>query len=299
MGLGTEDRNEKGTTFLNPAGGYLWDKKATKEHLKYKIQEYEFGDKTQERVGAAHEDLLGVVTEVNFTEKDFGRVMTFCNITFNVGGENYTISIKHNSVNSQAFYPALLTMDLDKPLRVKPYDFIPKGQSSRRSGISLYQDGKKLSKYDFKVPKEIKPIFNFWKRSSQKIKDRLNEDLSDWFRGEIEEKVRPKLGAETKPKKEIQKPEVEEKIENEVTENKVVKITPLKMKMYLKEYISENYEDKELPTLSKEDLKVWYDLAIEMEELPFDTEEIDDSLEDSEVDQDDVQAQLDALAGGM
>jgi hypothetical protein len=60
------------------------------------------------------------------------------------------------------------------------------------------------------------------------------------------------------------------------------------MKKALKEYIAENYEGETLPKLSKEDLKVWYDLAQADEELPFS----DDSADVAEGDLDDQLASL-------
>ena len=60
-------------------------------------------------------------------------------------------------------------------------------------------------------------------------------------------------------------------------------VTPIKMKRFLREYIAENYgEDYALPNLSKEELKQWYALAQDGEELPFGENEEDNESEAEE-----------------
>lgn len=51
------------------------------------------------------------------------------------------------------------------------------------------------------------------------------------------------------------------------------KITVPKMRKTLREYVEDNYEGEEyqLPVLKGKELKIWYDLAVEGEDLPWDT----------------------------
>ena len=66
-------------------------------------------------------------------------------------------------------------------------------------------------------------------------------------------------------------------------------VTPLKMKKFLREYIAENYPDRTLPALSKDDLKEWYDLAQEGEELPFDEDEDEEEQPTPEEEKEEVE----------
>lgn len=306
MGLGKVKKSN--TAYLVVAGGFIWNKKANSDDPNYATQEWTNAKgETNERKGAQYGDVTGIVKNVYFkTHEQYGEALY---VELKDGDYSFTLNIKTNTANSQHMMKALLLADLNKPLFVKPYDFI--GDDKRRAqGISFKQDGQKIDLKEFDIVKEFgndwKTEKSFWSPSNKKKYTRWLEDLSDRFVAEIEEIVIPKLGnvKETTEDNVKDIEVVEEKVveeSNEVVEKKtgVEKITPLKMKMYLKEYILENYEDKELPTLTKEELKVWYGLALEMEELPFNQESLEEDLDDSEVDQDDVQAQLDALAGGM
>jgi hypothetical protein len=73
-------------------------------------------------------------------------------------------------------------------------------------------------------------------------------------------------------------------------------VSPIKMKKFLKDYIEDNYgEDFDLPNMKGAELKEWYDLAKEGEELPFSEDNKDDEREDDEMTEEDLQAQLAAL----
>ncbi len=79
-----------------------------------------------------------------------------------------------------------------------------------------------------------------------------------------------------KPEKKAKKEEVTAKKTSKKTKKEEEEISPVQMKKFLREYIEENYEDEELPKLSSEDLKAWYELAVNGEELPFESEEEED-----------------------
>lgn len=49
-------------------------------------------------------------------------------------------------------------------------------------------------------------------------------------------------------------------------------ITPLKMKAAIQKYSDENYEGRKIPKLSKLEVKDWYQLVVEGDELPFEEE---------------------------
>ena len=290
MGLGTVQRSN--ATYLSMAGGYVWNRKSEESDPNYATQPYERADGTQGvRQGARYSDLTGKVVKVEFkTHQEYGESI---NVTVDSDGELYIISISTNNRYSQDMMKALLVMDLNKEVFMKPYDFVDK-EKRRAQGISFRQNGEKLNLRNDDAPSQEREWF---KTTNKKLIKRFFEDLSDWFVAEVEEKVIPQLsdvqpqakqksGLGSSTEESSSEEEQAEIIADKKAEVSKPKVTPLKMKKALKAYIAENYGGETLPKLSKEDLKKWYDLAIAEEELPFD---------DAEVGEGDLDAQLGAL----
>lgn len=105
---------------------------------------------------------------------------------------------------------------------------------------------------------------------------------------EVKEKKEPKTAPETKKvKEEKPSPKTAEPVKPKATASGYPKLTDLKKE--LRSYIAENYEDKELPEeLTVADLRRWYDLMQEGEELPFD--EVEEPEGEEEEGQDEVAA---------
>lgn len=275
MGLGAR----KGSigTYLSIAGGFIWDRKKDDTDPNYDTQKFTRADGTKgERAGACYAELTGMITKVEFrTHQEYGESV---NVTFESKGEIYIVSVSTNNRFSQDIMKYLLKADLTKPTYMRPYDFIGR-EKKRVQGVEFRQDGEKVNLRNDDSPQESK---EFFKEATKKKIKRFFEDLSDWFVAECEEKVIPQLNAIEKQglgsKKEISADDkeviektVEESKATSIVEKKVEtpKVTPLKMKLALKVYIKENYPDKELPTLSREDLLKWYMLSTQTEELPF------------------------------
>ena len=193
---------------------------------------------------------------------------------------------------------ALLKADLSKDLFIKPYDFV--GEDKKRAmGISFRQDGTKLVLKIDNAPTKEKDWF---KTAAKKDIRRFFEDLTEWYQAEIEEKIIPLMDSKLPEVKEVKKglgaasseapakpaDEIKDETPEPVKETKP-KVTNLKMKRALKEYLSANYEGKELPQLSQEDLVLWYELSLKEEELPF------ESATDASVEDGDLDEQLNAL----
>ena len=297
---------EGGATFLVVAGGYIWDKKAPESHPDFATQDYEKADKsTGTRKGARYGDLTGKVVKVAFrTHAEYGESL---NVTFSAGGELYTVSISTNNRYSQDLMKALLVMDLEKTLFMKPYDFIG-SDKKRAQGISFKQDGEKL---DLKINDAPSEDAEFFKKADKKKIKRFFEDLNDWFIAEIEEKVIPFVkdtDSEDEEEQEEKVPTKASKPEKKAAEETISKpakkeeisVSPIAMKKALRAYIAENYEGRELPALDRENLEKWYALCQQEEELPFEEEEEKDNYEEEEegeLTQEELDAQLDALAG--
>lgn len=293
MGLGAV-KSSNGV-FLSIAGGFIWNRKEGKDNPNYAEQTFIRADKTEgRRAGAQYASLSGKVVGVQFrTHDDYGESI---NVTVDTkGGDRYIISISTNNRYSQDMMKALLKGDINKPFFIKPYDFVGKDKK-RAQGISFKQDGEKLN-LRVETPEQFIKEKEWFGSASKKQIKRFFEDLSDWFVSEVEVKVCSKLTAdlpelEKEPEGlgastgEVQKP-IAEKSEAEVVEK--VAVTPVKMRKAVKAYIAENYPEKELPKLSKEDLVTWFNLSEEGEELPFEAED------KGEMGDDELDAELDNL----
>lgn len=294
-GLGTVSEG-KGL-YLSIAGGFIWNRKADESDPNYATQKYERADKTEGvRAGARYADLTGSIVGVQFrTHDEYGESI---NVTVDAAGERYIISVSTNNRYSQDLMKALLKMDLEKEIYIKPYDFIGKDKK-RAHGISFRQDGEKLN-LRVETPSEFQKEKDFWSTAKKKDIKRFFEDLNDWFVAEVEEKVISQMADElpetTQPKAGLgaASSEAASQPADEVKEQPAPekpKVTPLKMKAALKEYIAENYEGKVLPKLDRPTLIKWYELCQAEEELPWE----EDSAAAAEVPQGDLNSQLDAL----
>ena len=297
-GLGTV--NENNGIYLSVAGGLMWHRKASKDDPKYGTQEYKTQDgKIEVRSGARYPDITGMVVSVAFQDSKFGENI---NTKVDINGTIYILSIKKTRKEARHIMQALLLSDLSKELFIKSYDFVDK-DGKKAYGLSFRQDGEKIK---LRVDGEPNKSQDWFKTASKRDIRRHYEDLAEWLEAEVEENVIPNLVSDDteKPKNKTntseneveettdtveEKQEPKEEVKKEVVEQK--KVTPLKMKKALKEYIAENYEGEELPKLSKEDLVVWYNLSLEDEELPWPIE----GVSDAEVSKSDIDEQLEAL----
>lgn len=284
-GLGAVQKTDG--TYLSIAGGYIWDRKMVdKEDPNYATQIFIRADKTEgKREGGQYGDFTGKLIGVEFKVHDeFGQSV---NVTVEAGDEKFIISVSTNNRYSQDFMKALLKMDLDKQFHMKPYDFVDK-DGKRAQGIVFRQDGEKIVLRNESKDMPSKDS-DWFKTATKKDKRRFFEDLTEWFVAEVEEKVCPhfknKPVAKQKPKAGLGSAieEISEKTE-EKEKDVPKKVTPLKMKQALKAYITENYEGKELPKLSREELEVWYNLSQIMEELPWPKAAPDAEVKKSDLD---------------
>lgn len=286
MGLGTVNKNNG--LYLTIAGGFIWNRKADKSDPNYAEQKWKDHEGNEKvRSGAQYADLTGKVVDVQFRVHDkYGE-----NINVTIEDEDkdrYILSISTNNRYSQDLMKMLLKVDLSKDVFIKPYDFI--GEDNKRAmGISFRQDGEKIA-----LRNDDAPQYEGEWTNKKKVK-RYFEDLTEWFVEEIEANIVPQFkdsstkqetydsGSHEEQPVKKEKKQIEEPVKKETP-----KVTPMKMKKFLKAYIEENYDDKELPKLSREELVEWYELAYNDEELPFD-EEVDQASEK------DISEQLDNL----
>lgn len=291
MGLGAVNNTK--SKYLSIAGGFIWDKKAEKTDPNYATQEYEKADKSKHlRAGARYQDLTGMIIGVTLrTHDEYGDSL---NVVVKDGEESYTISLGIDNRYCGDFMKALLVFDMEKPLFIKPYDFI--GTNKKRAmGISFRQDGEKLN---LRIDDSPMKDAEWFKTAEKREIKRFFEDVTDYFKDRIKAEILPLFEGQATDTEQKPTEAVAEtppaSTATEETKNTAEKIeilpTPLKMKAFLKTYIAENYAGKQLPKLDKAGVIQWYSLAIELESLPFPKEVVVE-----ETSQSDVDAQLEAL----
>lgn len=315
MGLGAV--TESGLTYLSLQGGLVWDKKADSTHPAYYEQAWE--DKegvTKWRKGARYAHITGTVVNVEFkTHAEFGENI---NVTIDDADDNrYVVAVGTNNRYSQDIMKALLIVDIEKPIMIKPYAF-PDSKNPKKTvqGCTIYQGGDKLKLEVEGAPTQPEAFF---KSGDQKKIRRFFEDLTDWYIAFIKESIipnfkplQPKEGkpVENKPKA-TPAPTTETEATTEAPAEtpteapaEVKTSTPkapstLAMKKALRAYSAEHYGGRELPAdLAGEELVSWYNKTLTEDELPFEDEEEETQAPDSSnVPRADIASQLDALKG--
>lgn len=285
-----------GGIYLSIAGGFIWNKKAEKTDPNYKEQKW-VDAKGEERVrsGAQYGALQAKITNVYFkTHDQYGEAMY---VVLQDGDETYTLNIKTNTNNSQCFSKALFLMDLNEEILISPFDFVDTKKNKRIQGISFKQNGTKIDLKEYQLPEEFQRENEWYGSATKKVLKRYFEDLSDYFVAEIEEIIIPQLNQNSEdsaeaPKAEAPKAEAPTKPKAKPAPKAEAtdRPSPLKMKKFLKAYIEENYDERELPKLSREELNKWYDLAVNTEELPFEV-----TTDEAAVSSSEIQDELDAL----
>lgn len=133
----------------------------------------------------------------------------------------------------------------------------------------------------------------------------MDQDFLQRF-DEIEAEVMrviPENKEEEEPAKEI--PDQGQGTAPEVQTKDVKKITVPKMRKFLKEYVDDNYgSEYQLPMLKGEELKKWYELAVEGEDLPWDSlvqsgSNLPDPPDDLPWKDDDLDKQVDDIKNGV
>lgn len=314
MGLGVI--TESGTIYLAIQGGMVWDKKADSNHAYYREQPFKTqsdpeGTMTGMRKGAAYSDITGTVVKVEFQDhQQYGESIA---VTLDDSDNNrYVVTASTNNRFGQDIEKALLSADLSLPIKIKPYAFPDKENKNKIvTGCQIFNDGQKL---DLKVEGMPQAKEGFFKTATQKQKQKFFLDLSEWFRGEIEETViptfKPLVKKEGKPAD--QKPAnnpapadtgtegQENEVSNEEEETptpeapEVKPPSPIQMKKDIQAYSNENYEGRKIPTLAGDELKSWYKAVIDEDELPW-NDDLEQGSDISNVPASDINSQLDAL----
>lgn len=99
-------------------------------------------------------ELTAKVKEMTIKKNEFGEQLE---ITMEEVGEFYVVTIPVESKYFDSFASKIGNVDLSKEIKIAPYSFSPKDGGSKKTGINIFQDGKKLDYFFSKENPKGKP----------------------------------------------------------------------------------------------------------------------------------------------
>lgn len=106
-----------------------------------------------------YESISGLITGVEFLDGDYGK-----NLILEVtdGEESHKVSLSTASAYGEDMMKKLPSLDISKPVELRPFSFIDETSGKNRKGMTVTQDGKKVQNffYDFHEKKNINDFPN-------------------------------------------------------------------------------------------------------------------------------------------
>lgn len=145
---------------VNHGKSTVFAKKVKEDDFNVVKREYEFKDEKRVAFENHFSDITGKIESVYFNNGEYGE-----ELVIKVKDDNETFQINlgvprlcKSSMFAYDFLKKLPNVNLTKDVTLKPYDFVTKDTGKTRTGISLSQDGVKLTDayYDFKNKKNLK-----------------------------------------------------------------------------------------------------------------------------------------------
>jgi len=175
MGLGSTNGGSS-ATFLSIIGGKIkqqaeeetpgaekrkWETKDGKSGIKYEI---------------THDFIEGNIVGLSYHDGDYGTSLA---VKIQDGADTYNLQISTKSRYYDDFAKKVKALDLNKPVKLSPYDFEDKekkdkkGNPKKISGISVYQEGEKIVNYYYDGKKNINGM--------PKVNEKEKEELADAY----------------------------------------------------------------------------------------------------------------------
>jgi hypothetical protein len=136
--------------------------------------------------------LTGKIVGLEYKEsKDYGNSLV---VKVKDESDIYNVQISEESKYFSEFLTKYPNIDISKDIELKPYDFIPKGETSRKKGLVIVQNGEKLSNYyitkdgEKYIPKDGIPTYDLnefdldeWKIYNVRLRKFLKKQLLEKF----------------------------------------------------------------------------------------------------------------------
>jgi len=115
--------------------------------IKREIKDKETSEVTDTKFELLHDSVKGIISEVTLVEGEYGK-----NLQITIDTE--VISLGTKSSFGEDMLKKLPSIDLSKEVTLTPYSFLPKGEDTKKKGITVYQDGVKVGSYYYDAEKK-------------------------------------------------------------------------------------------------------------------------------------------------
>ena len=119
----------------------------TEGAVKREIKDKTTNEVTDTKFELIHDSVKGIITEVTIIEGKYGK-----NLQITIDTEVISLGVKTNF--GEDMLKKLPSLDLLKEVILTPYSFLPKGEENKKKGITVYQDGIKVSSYYYDIEKK-------------------------------------------------------------------------------------------------------------------------------------------------
>jgi hypothetical protein len=133
-------------------------------------------------------DISGVLKAMQVRDTDYGKQWA---LRIEDGDQVYLLFIGYSSRYATSLLKALPNIDLEKELRLMPWSMIDKNDATKKvTGITVYQDGKKLEPYYTKEQPNGLPQMTQVKLKGQMVWD--STDMDEFLCKMVEDKFKGK-----------------------------------------------------------------------------------------------------------
>lgn len=151
--MGLSNTNSDRATYLNIIDGKI-TRKVNQETPNAVARTNKKGDTVYE---LQYDKLEATIEKMQIEKDDYGKKLV---VTLSEAADRYLLTIPVESKFFDHFCAKIGNVNIEQPVTIAPYSFIPKGESQKKSGLNFYQDGKKVEYYFTEAEPKGKPMAN-------------------------------------------------------------------------------------------------------------------------------------------
>lgn len=148
--MGLSNTNSDRATYLNIIDGKI-TRKVNQETPNAVARTNKKGDTVYE---LQYDKLEATIEKMQIEKDDYGKKLV---VTLSEAADRYLLTIPVESKFFDHFCAKIGNVNIEQPVTIAPYSFIPKGEAQKKSGLNFYQDGKKVEYYFTEAEPKGKP----------------------------------------------------------------------------------------------------------------------------------------------
>lgn len=138
--MGLSNTNSDRATYLNIIDGKI-TRKVNQETPNAVARTNKKGDTVYE---LQYDKLEATIEKMQIEKDDFGKKLV---VTLSEAADRYLLTIPVESKFFDHFCAKIGNVNIEQPVTIAPYSFIPKGEAQKKSGLNFYQKGLPESHY--------------------------------------------------------------------------------------------------------------------------------------------------------